>query len=148
MPNIIKLERDHIIESAQQIFDNFQKSKAAAIAVLRTNIDTTIKALEAQHTRSNVAAAKYFRTIHFDDGGKVSGVIRGWKIKYKFFIIPGLDGVLLPSDDKDDEGQFVPFESFLPKSNLYDISYMDLIAEVTELHYWAVRSSGGDGREN
>lgn len=148
MPKVIQFDSAPIIESAQQIFDSLQKSRAAAVAVLRTNIDTTIKALEAQPAEYNVAVAKYFRTIHFDDGGKVSGVIRGWKLKYKIFIIPGLDGFLVPSDDTDDEGRFLPFQNFLHQSDLYGLSYIDLVVAITELHDSAMRRRGGDGQEN
>lgn len=132
---------------AVNLLTDFKNAQAAASAFLRMHIDNALRALETQPAHRNDAYAMDFRTIYFDNGGKVSGVIRGWKTKWNLYIIPGLNGLIEPTGHRD-EGRFVPFESFLPKLAVQGIDYVDLVTAITELHESVAQNSEGDGQEN
>jgi hypothetical protein len=132
---------------AVNLLTNFTKAQAAASAFLRFRINSTLKVLEEQPAHRNDAYAMDFRTIRFDDGGKVSAVIRGWRTKWNLYIIPGLNGLIEPTGERG-EGQFIPFENFLPKLEAKGVDYVDLVTAITELHESVTKQCKEDGQEN
>jgi hypothetical protein len=135
-------------DDAQQLLMQLETSQKAACANLRLRINEAIEALEAQPASYNVAYAMDFRTIEFPNGTTITCAIRGWKIKWDLYIIPGLDGLLALRTTASERGVGIyrPFEDFLPPSD-ENFNFVDLVTAVYDLTYdasEATKPSGGE----
>jgi hypothetical protein len=128
------LEQLTVKDDAQRRLADMETAQKAACANLRLRINEAIKALEAQPASHNVTYAMDFRTVEFPNGTIIKCAIRGWKIKWDRYIIPGLDGLLSLKATTNERavGIYQPFDDFLPPSN-EDFSYVDLVEAIFSL---------------
>lgn len=128
------IEKLTVKDDALGLLTQLETGQKAACANLRLRINEAIEALEAQPASYNVAYAMDFRTIEFPNGATITCTIRGWKIKWDLYIIPGLDGFLSLRTTASERGVGIyrPFEDFLPPSDEC-FNYVDLVAAVYDL---------------
>lgn len=131
-------EKLTVENDAQELLRRLEAGQKAACANLRLRVNEAIEALEAQPASHNVAYAMDFRTIEFPDGTTIRCTIRGWRIKWDLYIIPGLDGFLSLRTAAGERGVGIyrPFEDFLPPSD-ESFDYVNLVAAIYDLTYEA-----------